>query len=72
MFSTTALGAPLNKNVNVTGLKTALWRCDLGAELPLVAGSSCSDQRENLNLVPSLTRFGESIKTRTTPFGLGS
>jgi len=25
---------------NATGLGTALWRCDLGAELPLLAGSS--------------------------------
>ena len=25
--------------VNATGLKTALWRCDLGADLPLLAGS---------------------------------
>ena len=30
-------GRPLNSKVNATGLRTALWRCDLGAELPLVA-----------------------------------
>ena len=31
-------GARLNASVNATGLRTALWRYNLGAELPLVAG----------------------------------
>lgn len=36
-------GAPVNScSVHALGLRTALWRCDLGAELPLLAGSSLS------------------------------
>jgi hypothetical protein len=34
------LCAPLaaeRQGVNATGLRTALWRCDLGVELPLLA-----------------------------------
>ena len=34
-------------NINATGLRTALWRGDLGAELPLLAGCRRS-QRANL------------------------
>ena len=36
-FRTRASRAPVNSDVNPTGLRTALWRCDLGAELPLLA-----------------------------------
>ena len=32
------LSAPHNSDVNAAGLRTALWRCDLDAELPLLAG----------------------------------
>ena len=52
---------PIMENVHITGLRAALWRCDLGAELPLLAGISCSEQREYLNPVPSLTQGGEPI-----------
>jgi hypothetical protein len=31
---------PVSSNVNATGLRTALWRYDLGAELPLLADGS--------------------------------
>jgi hypothetical protein len=31
------LRRPVSSNVNVTGLRTALWRGDFGAELPPVA-----------------------------------
>jgi len=34
--------------------------------LLLWVGSSRSGQRENINLVPILTRVGEPVKTRTT------
>ena len=33
---------PVMANVHATGLRTALGRGDLGAELPLLAGSSLS------------------------------
>lgn len=36
-----SLGSPVNAGVDAAGLKTALWRCDPGAELPLLA-----DQRQ--------------------------
>lgn len=32
--------APVGVDVKATGLRTALWRCDLGAELPHWAGSA--------------------------------
>ena len=28
---------PVNSDINATGLRTALWLCDLGAELPHLA-----------------------------------
>lgn len=54
------LRPPLNRSVNAAGLRTALWWCDLGAELPLVAGSSRADQRKNLN--PALPDLGSQSR----------
>jgi len=39
---------------------------------PLWVGSSRSEQRENINPAPILTRVGESVMTRPTQFALGS
>ena len=51
---------PLNRSVTVIGLRTALWRRDLDAELPLLADSG---HRETVNLALPKTKLSTQSDT---------
>ena len=59
---------PMKSDVNATGLRTALRRCDLGAELPHLADSG---HRATVNLAfPKTTLSTQSDAERQIEFEL--
>ena len=42
LLNASLTGELTTRDVNTTGLRTALWRCDLGAKLSYLAGSGPS------------------------------
>ena len=50
-------GPPLNRSVNATGLRTALRRCDLGAELQHLADTCLMPWQANHNLNRLITEL---------------
>jgi len=53
-------------NVHATGLRAALWRCDLGVELPNLAVWDRRHPTQNGSTRPTATRTGAYTDTNKT------